>query len=148
MAMTDLSAEKLALIAERLRQPDGPARYLVAEPIAILGVACRFPGGADSADAFWKLLVEGRDAITEVPPSRWDIDAFYDPDPDKPGKITTRWGGFLDGVDRFDAAFFGISPREAAAMDPQHRIVLEVVWDALEHAGQPADQLRGTDTGV
>src|SRR5262245_54459675 len=148
MALTDLSAEKLALIARRMREVDGPADYLRAEPIAILGTACRFPGGADTPEAFWDLLVSGRDAVTEIPPTRWNIDAFYDADPEAPGRISTRWGGFLEDVDRFDAAFFGISPREATAMDPQQRILLEVVWDALERAGQPAPRLRGTDAGV
>ncbi|MBV9357075.1 MAG: type I polyketide synthase, partial [Chloroflexi bacterium] len=144
----DLSAEKLALIATRLREPAGALQYCMSDPIAVLGMACRFPGDVDDLEAFWRLLIEGRDAITEVPPSRWDISALYDPNPEAPGKIATRRGGFLEKIDRFDAGFFGISPREAAAMDPQQRIILEVTWDALERAGQPLERLSGSNTGI
>src|SRR5829696_8881079 len=101
------------------------------EPIAIVGIGCRFPG-ADGPDEFWKLLHDGVDAITEVPPDRWNVDDLYDPDPAVPGKMITRWGGFLDGIDRFDREFFGISPREASGIDPQQRLLLEVTWEALE----------------
>lgn len=118
------------------------------EPIAILGMGCRFPGGANSPQAFWKLLQNGVDAITEVPANRWDIDAYFDSDVNTPGKMYTRWGGFLDGIDTFDPAFFGISPREAASMDPQQRLVLEVSWEALENAGLAPDRLMGSATGV
>ena len=105
------------------------------EPIAIIGIGCRFPGASDPA-AFWRLLRDGADAIREVPADRWDQHAFYDPDPATPGKMNTRWGGFLEQVDQFDPHFFGISPREAARMDPQQRLLLEVAWEALEDAGQ------------
>lgn len=118
------------------------------EPIAVVGLACRFPGGANSAEAFWQLLCDGVDAISEVPADRWDTGSLYDPDPTAPGRVASRWGGFLDQVDRFDAAFFGISPREADQMDPQQRIMLEVAWEALEHAGQTAEKLAGSATGV
>ncbi|MEE8522653.1 MAG: SDR family NAD(P)-dependent oxidoreductase, partial [Thermoanaerobaculia bacterium] len=119
-----------------------------AEPIAIVGLGCRFPGGADDPEAFWRLLHEGMDAISEVPRERWDVDAYYDPDPEAPGKMSTRYGGFLDRIDRFDPHFFGIAPREAVSMDPQHRLLLEVSWEALEHAGIAPSGLAATRTGV
>lgn len=117
------------------------------EAIAIIGLGCRFPKAKDP-ESFWQLLRNGVDAITEVPASRWDINAFYDPKPAHPGKMNTRWGGFLEQVDRFDPQFFGISPREAESMDPQQRLLLEVSWEALENAGQAPEQLAGTQTGV
>lgn len=119
-----------------------------AEPIAVIGVGCRFPGGAVDAASFWRLLHDGVDAIREVPPDRWNIDEYYDPHPGVPGKMSTRWGGFIDDVDKFDPYFFGISPRECIAMDPQQRLFLEVAWEALEDAGQAIDRLRGSPTGV
>ncbi len=122
-------------------------REATSEPIAIIGIGCRFPG-ADGPQAFWQLLRDGVDAITEVPAERFKLDAFYDPDPAAPGKTNTRWGGFLKQVDRFDPCFFGISPREAARMDPQQRLLLEVVWEALQDAGQVAERLAGTRAGV
>jgi len=118
------------------------------EPIAIIGIGCRFPGGANSPEAFWKLLRDGVDAITEVPEDRWNLDNFYDLDGAKPGKIRTRWGGFVDKIDEFDADFFGISPREASSMDPQQRLLLEVAWEALEDGGQVPEKLAGSKTGV
>jgi phthiocerol/phenolphthiocerol synthesis type-I polyketide synthase C len=117
------------------------------EPVAIIGIGCRFPG-ADGPAAFWRLLSDGADAITEIPPDRWDVDAFYHPDATRAGTATTRWGGFLDQVDQFDPGFFGISPRESARMDPQQRLLLEVTWEALEDAGQVQDRLAGSPTGV
>ncbi|MBX7220068.1 MAG: SDR family NAD(P)-dependent oxidoreductase [Blastocatellia bacterium] len=119
-----------------------------AEPIAIVGMSCRYPGGVDSPEAFWRLLEQGIDAITEVPPDRWKVDAFYDPKPATPGKMNTRFGGFLSGIADFDPALFGISPREALRMDPQQRILLELTWEALERAGESPDRLAGTETGV
>jgi myxalamid-type polyketide synthase MxaE and MxaD len=121
--------------------------FWAAEPVAIVGIGCRFPG-ANGPEEFWRLLREGRDAITEMPADRFDLEALYDPRPGTPGKICTRNGGFLEGVDRFDAAFFGISPREAARMDPQQRLLLEVAWEALEDGGQVPDRLAGTPVGV
>jgi len=122
-------------------------REAKTEPIAIIGIGCRFPG-AHGPEAFWQLLREGVDAITEVPAERFNLHAFYDPDPTIPGKMNTRWGGFLDQVDQFDPHFFGISPREALRMDPQQRLLLEVTWEALEDAGQAPERLTGTRTGV
>ncbi len=114
------------------------------EPIAIVGMSCRFPGGANSPDAFWRLLENGTDAISQVPADRWNIDALYDSDPAAPGKVSSRWGGFIDEIDQFDPGFFSISPREAAQMDPQQRIVLEVAWEAFEHAGLTKTALAGS----
>lgn len=118
------------------------------EPIALIGIGCRFPGGVHSPESFWNLLRDGIDAITEVPAARWDVEKFYDPDPSKPNKTNTRWGGFLESIDAFDPQFFGIAPREAVTMDPQQRLLLEVAWEALEDAGQIPEQLRGSQTGV
>jgi len=118
------------------------------DPIAVIGMGCRFPGGADDPAAFWGLLESGGDAIRALPRDRWNIDEYYDPDPDAAGKMYIRHGGFLERVDGFDAPFFGISPREAACMDPQHRLVLEVGWEALEDAGIAPAGLRGSRTGV
>jgi acyl transferase domain-containing protein/SAM-dependent methyltransferase len=117
-------------------------------PIAIIGAGIRFPGGAIDADSFWNLLAEGRDAITEIPRDRWDWRAYFNADADAPGSMYTQHGGFLTGVDQFDAAFFGISPREAAAMDPQHRLALEVAWEALENSGYSPATLQGALVGI
>ncbi len=118
------------------------------EPIAIIGTGLRFPGGVDDADSLWELLRTGTDAITEIPRERWSLDALYDPDPEAPGKMITRFGGFLAEVDRFDAEFFGIAPREAETMDPQQRLLLEIAWQALEDAGHASPRLAGSKTGV
>lgn len=118
------------------------------EPIAIVGIGCRFPGGASTPDAYWRLLLDGVDATHDVPADRWDADALYDPDPNVPGRLVTRRGGFCDGIDAFDPAFFGISPREAGRMDPQQRLLLEVAWEALEDAGIAPPALAGSATGV
>ena len=118
------------------------------EPVAIIGAGLRFPGGAIDEQSFWNLLAEKKDAITEIPHERWDWRAYFNADADAPGSMYTQHGGFLDGVDLFDAAFFGISPREAAAMDPQHRLALEVGWEALENAGHFPATLERSPTGV
>ncbi|HEY9228781.1 MAG TPA: type I polyketide synthase, partial [Gemmatimonadaceae bacterium] len=117
-------------------------------PIAITGMGCRFPGGADSPAAFWRLLRDGIDAITEIPPTRMDVAEFYDPRPATPGRMMTRWGGFLGDLESFDASFFQISPREAERMDPAQRLLLETSWEALEDAGMDARTLVGSPTGV
>ncbi len=118
-----------------------------AGSLAIVGLACRLPGAAD-VPGLWRLLRDGIDAVTEVPKDRWDVDAYYAPEPGLPGRMSTRWGGFLEGVDLFDAPLFGISPREAVNMDPQQRLFLEVAWTALEDAGLAPDRLAGSATGV
>ncbi len=118
-----------------------------APGFAIVGYAARFPGAAD-ADEFWEVLREGRDAISEVPEDRWDVDEFFDPDPDAPGKVATRRAGFVDDVTGFDAPFFGMSTREVRMMDPQHRLLLETAWRAVEHSGTAPTALANTNTGV
>ncbi|MCC6191420.1 MAG: SDR family NAD(P)-dependent oxidoreductase [Anaerolineales bacterium] len=135
-------------MAHRLRATSDAPRIIAGEPLAIIGVGCRFPGGANSPAAFWSLLRDGVDAITKVPDTRWDAQAWYDPDSLVTGKMSAQWGGFVDGVEGFDPGFFGIAPREAEQMDPQQRLLLEVAWEALEQAGQTREHLAGSPTGV
>ncbi|MEM6330334.1 MAG: beta-ketoacyl synthase N-terminal-like domain-containing protein, partial [Planctomycetota bacterium] len=156
--LAKLSPAQRALLEKRMRQADKPAagaapgtgvaesRPPAAEPIAVVGMACRLPG-APTLDDYWRVIRTGACAITETPADRWDNDALHDPR-GGPGRVTTRWGGFLQDIDRFDPAFFGVTPREANRMDPQQRLLLEVAWEALEHAGRPADGLAGSRTGV
>ncbi|MDH6193819.1 polyketide synthase 5 [Mycobacterium frederiksbergense] len=119
-----------------------------ATPIAIIGMGCRLPGGIESPDQLWAALLQGEDLVTEVPTSRWDAEEFYDPEPGVPGRSVSKWGAFLDDVAGFDAGFFGISDREATAIDPQHRLLLETAWEAIEHAGIDPGTLSGSLTGV
>ncbi len=131
-------------MSSRHAWPTPPAPGEGPEPIAILGIGCRFPGGANNPRQLWSLLRDGVDGVIEVPADRFDIDAVYEPGAARPGTLGTRYGGFVDRVDRFDPTFFGISPREAKTMDPQQRLLLEVAWEALEDAGQVPARLAGT----
>ncbi|MDT5164361.1 MAG: phthiocerol/phenolphthiocerol synthesis type-I polyketide synthase, partial [Mycobacterium sp.] len=154
--MTAAPSDRRAIITEALRKIDDlTARLEIAEkgdtePIAVVGIGCRLPGGAHTPDQFWQMLQDGQSGIVGVPPERWDADAFYADDHSIPGTIVSKQGGFLTSwrPDQFDAEFFGISPREAAAMDPQQRLLLEVTWEALENAGITAPKIRGTQTSV
>lgn len=144
-----ISAVKRGLLAREVRQRSADLKILQREPVAIIGMGCRFPGGANSPSAFWRLLKDGVDACREVPSSRWDINSVYDPDPSTPGKVSTRQGGFLDiEPDRFDAEFFGISPREAKRMDPQQRLFAEVAFEAITDAGLVEGRLAGSKTAL
>jgi acyl carrier protein len=139
-------------VLELSEQKSGPSLATAVtartdEPIAIIAVSCRFPG-APNPEAFWDLLSGGVNAIREVPEDRFDIDEFYDPDPDVAGKTYTRFGGFLDGIDGFDPEFFGISPREAVWIEPQQRLMLETAWEGLERGGFSPGALRGSRTGI
>jgi acyl transferase domain-containing protein len=143
----DVSANRIgAALDEALARLEASQRAKT-EPIAVVGLGCRWPG-ADSPDAFWRLLHDGVDAITDVPGGRWNVAAYFNADRDVAGTMYTRRGGFLSAVDGFDARFFEISPREAASIDPQHRLLLEVAWEALEHGGIAPDDLAGSATGV
>lgn len=119
-----------------------------AIPVAVIGMACRLPGGIDSPQKLWEALLRGEDLVTEVPRDRWDVDEFYDPEPGVPGRSRSKWGAFLDDVGGFDLDFFHVNEREATALDPQHRLLLETSWEAVEHAGLAPDLLRDSRTGV
>ncbi|QBD78788.1 acyltransferase domain-containing protein [Ktedonosporobacter rubrisoli] len=140
-------ARHLAGEPQELPAREESQRPTTTDAIAIVGLGCRFPG-AESPEEFWQLLRNGLDGISEVPEQRWDLQKFYAPEQATPGKMNTRWGGFLKQVDQFDPYFFGIAPREASRMDPQQRLLLEVAWEALEYAGIAPNKLAGSQTGV
>ncbi|MDJ0754429.1 MAG: polyketide synthase, partial [Ardenticatenaceae bacterium] len=143
--ITQMSPLKLTMAAKQIAPK---LDILRAEPIAVIGLGCRFPGPANTPDQFWQLLQNGVDAIGEVPADRWNLSEFYDNNPDSPGKMYARHGGFCAEPEMFDPQFFGISPREAVSLDPQQRFILEVAWEALENANVAPEKLFGSEAGV
>ena len=140
--------QRAVFALKELRAQLDAVEQVRTEPIAVVGIGCRFPGGVRSPDDFWRLLRDGVDAVADVLPERWDLDRWYDPTPGMPGKMSTKRGGFLTDLDQFDPLFFGMAPREAVSLDPQQRLLLEVAWEALEHAGIVPERLSGTAAGV
>jgi len=143
-----LSAARLALAIRRFKEETPDCRMLAADPIAIVGIGCRLPGDVRSPEECWRVFAGGIDAVTEVPAARWSVDEYCDPDPAALGKTNGRWGGFVSDPDLFDPALFGISPREAASIDPQHRLLLEVAWEAIQDSGRAPESLAGSRAGV
>ena len=149
--MTDTKSTALHDALEALRAMKATLKDYenrASEPIAIVGLGCRFPGSAVTPQRFWEMLRDGTDAIAEIPRERFDLERYYSADANAPGKMYTRRGGFLERISDFDAEFFGLQAVEVERMDPQQRLVLEVAWEALEHAGLPIDRLAGSRTGV
>lgn len=143
----ELLADALRVL-EKTRARVEALRAERSEPLAIVGIGCRLPGGANGPDTLWKHLLAGDDLTSEVPRERWNAESFHDPDPEAPGKTVTKRGGFVEGIEEFDPGFFGLAPREAPHVDPQQRLLLATAWEALEHAGISPTSLRGTSTGV
>ena len=143
-----MSPKRVALLAYELQAELESIKYEQQEPIAVVGIGCRFPGNVHTPEQFWDILVNGVETVSDIPADRWDVDAFFTPHSEQKDKMYTRQGAFLTSVDQFDSTFFGISPREAISMDPQHRLLLEVTWEALAHAGIPTEHMLGSQTGV
>ncbi len=146
--ISKLSPKRMALLIMELQAKIESMSQPGRDPIAVIGMGCRFPGGSNNPEMFWRQLERGEDAITEIPKDRWDVDMYYDPDPETKGKMYARHGGFIENVDLFDTNFFGIAPREAVKLEPQHRLLLEVCWEALENSAQAPKGLVGSQTGV
>lgn len=146
MTASEIVRERLSNADTGLDTPRPPVTPVT--PVAIIGMSCRLPGGIDSPERLWEALIQGDDLVTEVPPDRWDADEYYDPEPGVPGRSVSKWGAFLDDVAGFDAEFFGINERESAALDPQHRLLLETAWEAMENAGLTREALSDSPTGV
>jgi phthiocerol/phenolphthiocerol synthesis type-I polyketide synthase D len=140
-----MTAEQRGALSEQFEKA---SRLSGAEPIAVIGIGCRLPGGINGPEKYWEFLQAGSDAVTIVPADRWDAEEYYDPDPMAPGRMPTKWGAFINDVAGFDSEFFGITPREAVAMDPQQRVALEVAWEALENAGLAPEKLSETRAAV
>ena len=143
--LEEANAEIARLQAELASRGKG---NIQKEPIAIIGMGCRYPGGVRTPEEFWHLLSSGEDILSDIPDDRWDFEAYFDPEITVPGKMYVRKGYYLDDIDQFDPQFFGLSPREAESLDPQQRLVMEVSWETLEHAGIAPSSLKGGKTGV
>src|ERR1700733_635944 len=143
-----LSAAQMALAVKRFKEERPDSGLLNADPIAVVGIGCRFPGNVRTPEECWRVLADGIDTITDIPGDRWPVATYYDADPIASGKTNSRWGGFIADADLFDPVLFGISPREAASIDPQQRLLLEVAWEAIQDSGRAPESLAGSRTGV
>src|ERR1700740_2501792 len=144
---TPLAMQGRGIVRSMTPLKEGSVGEPLFTPIAVIGMACRLPGGINSPELLWEALLRGDDLVTEIPPERWNADEYYDPEPGVPGRSVSKWGAFLDDAAGFDFDFFGVPEREAMAMDPQHRLLLETSWETMEHAGLTPAGLAGSSTG-